>query len=104
MSKPESLHFTDLTVKTESVLNQRSEPKPMNRKWTRVHFPIPDSWEAAKEVTAWLNANCSDQFSTYTYQNPKGKSPDYLMVVRFKDKNDALFFKLRGGHQAWEKS
>lgn len=102
MSIPESLTFTDYEVPTAAIFKQRQESSPMNRAWTRVQFAVPDSWEASRRVVDWLNENCPNRYCFYCYQNPRGSGPDYIMVVRFEDKNDALIFKLRGGHQAWE--
>ena len=50
----------------------------------------------------WMKDNTPGKWQAYSYSNPKGKAQDYIMVVRFMDKNDALMFKLRGGHQSWE--
>lgn len=75
----------------------------MNLNWTRVQFNIPDSWESIKKVQDWLRENNPGQWASYCYQHPKSrKTNDHTMVVRFQDKNDALMFKLRGGHQAWQ--
>jgi len=76
----------------------------MNPSWTRVLFTIPNGWDASEAIKDWMASNTPGEWQAYTYQNPKGKSNDYIMVVRFQDKNDALMFKLRGGHQAWEGS
>lgn len=101
MNNPSSLQFTDFEVATE-VLFRRATNGPMNPSWTRVQFPIPDNWEAHLAVQKWLNDNTPSKWTSYHYHNPKGKKQDYMMVVRFENKNDALMFKLRGGHQAYE--
>ena len=74
----------------------------MNLSWTRVQFPIPDGWEGSKKIQEWLEENCPGRWSTYSYQNPKSKSGENIMVIRFENKNDALMFKLKDGHKAWQ--
>lgn len=101
MEKPTNLIFTDFEVPVNRLF-RRSQQGPMNLTWTRTQFTIPDSYEAPKKVEEWLSENTPGRWATYSYQNPKSKNSDYVMVVRFEDKNDALMFKLRGGHQAWE--
>lgn len=101
MDKPTSLAFTDFEVPLSSLF-RRNKQGPMNLTWTRVQFMIPDGYEAPKSVEEWLTENTPGEWQTFHYNSPKGKTNEFVMVVRFKDKNDALMFKLRGGHQAWE--
>jgi hypothetical protein len=101
MEKPTNLTFTDFEVQTDKLF-RRSLSGPMKKSWTRTQFQLPDTFEAAKEVENWLMENTPGKWAYYTYKNPKGKADGHIMVVRFEDKNDALMFKLRGGHQAWE--
>lgn len=103
MEKPTNLSFTDFEVPVDSLF-RRAQQGPMNLAWTRTQFAVPDSYEAPKAVELWLTENTPGKWATYSYQSPKGKSSDFIMVVRFEDKNDALMFKLRGGHQAFENS
>lgn len=102
MENPTSLQFTDFEILTSSLFRQ-AKNGPMNPSWTRVQFAIPDNWEAHISVEKWIDDNITGRWASYHYLNPKGKRDDYVMVVRFEDKNDALMFKLSGGHQAWEK-
>jgi hypothetical protein len=102
MKQPEVIRFTDLEVSTRELL-RLNQQGPMNLSWTRVQFIVPDSWDAVKKVQEWLKENCPGEWSSYNFQHPKSKkSGEYTMVVRFEDNNDALMFKLRGGHQAWQ--
>lgn len=101
MEKPVNISFTDFEIPVE-VLFRKTSQGPMNLSWTRTQFAVPDGYEAPKAVETWLVENCPGRWATYSYQSPKGKGGDYIMVVRFEDKNDALMFKLRGGHQAYE--
>lgn len=103
MEKPTTLSFTDLEVPVDSLF-RRAEQGPMNLTWTRTQFAIPDTYNAPRAIEAWLGENCPGRWAAYSYQDPKGKGEDHVMVVRFEDKNDALMFKLRGGHQAFENS
>ena len=101
MDKPTEVSFTDLDVPIQSLFRRASQG-PMNLCWTRTQFNIPDSYDAAKAVEMWLIEHCPGRWQAYHYVSPKGKGEDQVMVVRFEDKNDALMFKLRGGHQAWQ--
>lgn len=100
MEKPSNLAFTDFDVSVDSLF-RRAQQGPMNLTWTRTQFSIPDNYDAPRAVETWLTENCPGQWATYNYSNPKGRG-DSIMVVRFADKNDALMFKLRGGHQAYD--
>jgi hypothetical protein len=101
MEKPASLKFTDFEIPTEALF-RKSHLGPMNLDWVRTQFVVPDAYDAPRKVEQWLNENCPGRWATYNYQSPRGKTNDHVMVVRFEDKNDALMFKLRGGHQAYE--
>jgi hypothetical protein len=101
METPTSIQFTDFEISTD-VLFRRAHSGPMNPSWTRVQFPISNNWDDHIEVEKWLGENTPGKWASYHYQNPKGKKHDFTMIVRFENKNDALMFKLRGGHQAWE--
>lgn len=104
MQTPKSISFQDLEVDVSRLNSPYENKGPMNPSWTRVKFTLPDPYEAPNKVIDWLTANCGGDWKTYHYQDPKSKSQERIMVVRFYDKNDALFFKLRGGHQSWESS
>ena len=101
MEKPTSLSFTDFEVPVSDLLS-RNDMGPMNLGWTRVQFTMPDDYDAPKHVETWLRENCPGEWQAYRHPNLRGKTNDYVMVVRFENKNDALMFKLRDGHKAWE--
>ena len=101
MEQPTSLSFSGLEVPISNIMPNQFGP--MNPNWTRVQFAVNDQWEGPKKVQDWLKENCPNRWSSYHHLNPKSKTEDIvIMVVRFEDKNDALLFKLRGGHQAWQ--
>ena len=101
MDMPENISFTDFSIPTNQLFRKTSIG-PMNPKWVRTQFSIPDGYAAPNAVISWLNDNCPGQWATCNYMNPKTHNGEYVMVVRFEDKNDALMFKLRGGHQSYE--
>lgn len=101
MEKPTNLTFTDFEVQTDKLF-RKSLTGPMNRSWTRTQFQVPDNFESAKLVEDWLVENTPGKWAYFIYKTVRGRPDEYTMVVRFEDKNDALMFKLRGGHQAWE--
>lgn len=102
MQKPQSIKFDGVEYKLSSVLRSKGGPAPSH--WTRVKFNVPNDFEAPKAVEAWLALNCSGMWRHYHFSDPKSKKGERSMVVRFEERNDALFFKLRGGHQAWEQA
>lgn len=101
MEQPSSISFTDLEIPVSSLIKGALKG-PMDTTWTRVQFVIPNGWDAPQHVENWLYDNIGGEWQSYNYQSPKGQRNDYIQVVRFRDRNDALMFKLRGGHQAWE--
>ena len=102
MIPPSQLRFDGFTMNTNDLEISSNDHAMCPSAWLRVHFQIPDSWNAPEKVTAWLEKNCKHKWRTYHYYNPKKKDENYIMVVRFENKDDALLFKLMGGHQAWQ--
>lgn len=103
MEKPTNIEFTGLDVPMRDVF-RKTDKGPMHVKWTRVQFTVDDPYANAIAVEEWLRANCPGEWESYTYTRPKGKNSDAVMVIRFENLNDAMMFKLRGGHQVWENS
>lgn len=101
MQPPVSLKFDGLECTVDQLLQSKTRRFPTPGGWTRVHFIIPDNYEAPQKVDAWLSKNCPSKWASYNYTDPKNKKHDIIMVVRFESKDDALLFKLRGGHQCW---
>lgn len=101
MEKPTTLSFTDFEIPTDRLFQFLSSG-PVDLKWVRVQFKISDNYEAPKQIEEWLKLNCPGRWSSYSYSDPKSKTYENIMVVRFEDRNDAIMFKLRGGHQAWQ--
>lgn len=101
MDKPTHISFTDLDIPL-ATLFRGSQQGPMNLSWVRTQFAIPNTHEASRKVELWLLENCPGRWASCLYQNPKSRDEEHIMIVRFQDKNDALMFKLRDGHKAWE--
>lgn len=99
MEQPKTIKFSGLEINTKE-LDQRPNRGPMDRTWVRVQFTIPECYEAPDKVREWLVQNVLHHWSLYVYSDPTDMS--YKMVIRFSDRNDALMFKLKGGHQIWE--
>lgn len=103
LTPPLDVVFDGLEVPVQDIISGQGKRRPIPANWQRVQFPIPDGYTSAKAVEEWLTNNCPNDWTSYHYNNPKNKnSNERIMIVRFQDKNDALLFKLRGGHQAWE--
>lgn len=104
LEPPSTVEFEGLSLPVSDVIRAKGNSTgPVPSTWQRVSFPVPDGYTCARAVEEWLAQNCPNKWAAYHYNNPKQKaSADRIMVVRFEDKNDALLFKLRGGHQAWE--
>lgn len=104
MHKPTSIKFDDVEYSIKDIYQTLGSRGPAPNVWIRVKFTIPEPYDAPRQIEEWLRANCPNAWRSYNYRDPRNKNDAYVMVVRFQDKNDALFFKLRGGHQAWEQS
>jgi hypothetical protein len=103
MQRPDTIEFEGLTVQASDMLRTSRRPVgPIDRSWSRTSFEIPDAYSAPRHVEEWLETNCTGVWTTFHFTNPKSKDYSQIMVVRFADLNDALFFKLRDGHRAWE--
>lgn len=100
MKKPQTIKFTDLEINPID-LNSLGHSGIIPATWTRVQFIMPNDWTALEKVSKWLTENAADDWGSYNYQS-ETSSKDRAVVVKFKDKNDALMFKLRGGHQCWQ--
>jgi hypothetical protein len=58
--------------------------------------------EAFKAVREWLVSNCGGDWREHHFSDPRSKNNELTMIVKFENRDDALMFKLRGGHQAWQ--
>lgn len=100
----DKLDFTDHTVYTSQILKKtRKVTGPVNTSWTRVKVVIPDAY-SGKKVEEWVEEHLTGPWFCYQYHNRAfdKKANGFTMIFRFKDKNDALMFKLQGGHQAYQ--
>lgn len=102
MTPPETIKFGDTEYRIADIHKGRDRKGVAPVNWTRVSFKVPDAFTAPANVDQWLTENCPGLWMSYHYADPRSKTHERLMVVRFEEKNDALFFKLRGGHQAWQ--
>jgi hypothetical protein len=102
MKLPQVIKFQDLDIPS-SELRPESTGGPMPENWTRVEFKLPDKGKS-ETITEWLRDNIAGNWTHYVYQEAQGVHPLVAMTVRFQDKNDAMMFKLRGGHQCWMES
>lgn len=94
-----NLSFTGLEVDANRLKAFTHRPQRLD--WTRVQFKFDaDVWEGCARVVNWLKANCPGDWDYYSFTEPSGTNT--VMVVRFKEKNDALMFKLQDGHQSWK--
>ena len=100
MKLPKTIKFTDLEITPVECGGANHFTGLTPTSWTRVEFTIPTSYDALSSVQTWLQDNSANPWSIYDYSS-KDRS-QRTVVVRFKDKNDALMFKLRGGHQCWQ--
>ena len=101
MNRPNVLKFTDYDVNIKALTWQGPQSLPPNT-WTRIKFNLPGQQEATKAVCEWLVANCAGDWRQHSFPDPKSRSGERTMVVKFEVRDDALLFKLRGGHQAWQ--
>lgn len=104
MSKPPVLKFTDYDVPTSAISWQGPQSLAPTT-WTRVKFNVPGDFttrEATRQVCEWLAHNCVGSWREHHFVDPRGKNGEYTVIVKFENRDDALMFKLRGGHQAWQ--
>lgn len=106
MSKPSVITFTDYVVPI-SALTWNGPQSLAPPTWTRVKFNVPGEHaqrDCSKLVCEWLVSNCNGQWRANSFPDPRSKSHERTMIIKFESRDDALMFKLRGGHQAWEES
>lgn len=100
MKSPKTIKFSDLEIKPIDLDSHHTRTGIIPQSWTRVQFTLPSDWQSIEKVSKWLADNSSDDWASYNYS--LDTKNERVMVVKFKDKNDALMFKLRGGHQCWQ--
>lgn len=97
--KPKSIvKFSDSDYLISDIDDRSRSILP--RSWIRVEFKVPDDYVASETVLKWVKENHSDEWGYYSYKDGEERQ----VVIKFKDMNDALMFKLRGGHQCWKTS
>ena len=105
MQRPTSVNFTNWTLAGNemSLIANAGIPNHKITDWTRLVVSVPVDRDSMQHVQKWLFENCSGQFVFYKYQDGAVYT-EYKMVIRFENKNDALLFKLKDGHRAWEQA
>lgn len=104
MKLPQIVEFDGLTL-TQNDIKSFISDLPVAiipTEWKRVIIDVPDTYSAPSKVNEWLAENCINGYASYEFSDPV--TYDGVMVIRFEDVNDALMFKLRDGHKAWEQS
>ena len=109
MQPPKEIKFTNFVMNEHDLkrVSTAGITTPVTPEWSRVHFTVPTSRDAVTAVYDWLEQNCSGMWSSYKYYESNGTgghsfSSEYRMIVSFESVDDALLFKLRDGHLAWE--
>ena len=71
-------------------------PIPFN--WSRIIVDVPNgnSSFVHSKIKSWILENCEDKFSMIYYPLLN------IIVIGFKDDNDAILFKLKDGHKSYE--
>lgn len=102
MKSPSTIKFSDIEIKPLPV-NSPGEAPYMSlipKSWTRIQFDIPSNTHYVGKIYDWIRTNSGDCWSGYYYS--PGDKETFTVVIKFKDRNDALMFKLRDGFQAWK--
>jgi hypothetical protein len=97
----EIIEFTNDPILVEELFGGKRVKTFWNPSWVRVEIDLPNPYDNAKKICEWLEKNVTKHWASYDYKR-SGKKTEHKMVLYFEDVNDALFFKLRGGHKAWE--
>lgn len=95
------IEFTGLTIPINKLVKHNNINPPSPKSWIRVCFIVPDPFKSVELVEKWLYDNISSEWRSFTFNDPI-KYDICHMVVKFKNHDDALIFKLSGGHQAFE--
>lgn len=101
--KPNQVKFSGLTIPSNELVKSRKIDKPIPSSWKRIHFVIENNDVAYTKILEWLDENCVDKYQAYAYLNPADRT-SYVVVVRFKSRNDAIMFKLKDGQNCWKKT
>jgi hypothetical protein len=96
----ELIEFTNDPIIVEELFNKKKVKTFWDQTWARLEINLPDPFQNITKIYGWIEKNATKRWGAYEYRRPGRK--EYNMVIFFEDMNDALFFKLRGGHRAWE--
>lgn len=110
MNLDSTIEFEGLTVRKKEVLFRHGRcinNIPWPKHWTRVQITLPRQREAYRQVINWIEENLQDLYgATYVIGDEDvGTKTDrnrIRAVFAFANSNDALMFKLQGGHKAYE--
>jgi hypothetical protein len=75
---------------------------PTDDTWARTQFDVTEVHGSVPKTSEWILRELTPNFTIYSFQNANTTTRRYTIVVRFKELNDAIMFKLRDGHRAWE--
>ena len=68
--------------------------------WTRIEVPVPQEYYHGSEIVdKWIEKNLYGRWGMIERTQRRGEN---LLIICFEFENDALMFKLLGGHEAWE--
>lgn len=93
MQKP-NIQFTGLPLITNTKdLGNAGVKQIADPEWSRVVFRLSTEKSRLDNVHAWLYKNAKGIWSLYKYHE-SGSYSEYVVVIRFAERNDALLFKL----------
>lgn len=100
------IQFTDYELNSEDIIkmNPNRIDAPWNPEWTRVEVVAGNFWMDNDKLIQFIEENIQNgAWDYYSYQN---SAPSYsqTIVVGFEHPDDAIMFKLRGGHKILEES
>lgn len=65
--------------------------------WFRLSFHLETNYyyhNLEKKISSFLENHCTDSFGFYDYSYYKNSKIEIMVVIFFKNKNDAILFKL----------
>lgn len=104
MLPPKEIDFGDGPISVSNIrMVTRRYYAPIPRTWSRVQFQMPYDFDAVSKIRDWLETNLTGRYMLYHFtKNAPDERPE-TVVIRFESRNDALMFKLKDGHNAWQK-
>jgi hypothetical protein len=99
----DTVEFTDYTVKGMDIAFSSGKrwQGVWPRHWQRVMITVPRMMDAQNKIFDWLEQNNRGRYGVYQIT---GDGRDAKLRIAFENGNDALMFKLRGGHKAYDEN